>query len=381
MPDHLRWDPNREDVQFFNQSAFLHASYYHLQILIHRPFIPSPRKASPLSFPSLAICTNAARSCSHVVDIQRRRTGLPLPQLQAAVFSAGIVLLLNIWGGKRSGLSTDATKEMEDVHKCMQVLKTAEKRWHPNGRLWDVICELASAGDFPLPQPSPPASNKRERDSDSPASVGSVTASSTSSPELPDGPRTIAGSRRVGSKESKIPSVTNPATIVQPDAPFTFSLPMHSDELARLPLHGQVEFSSNNAMSIDVTDPFWYSTLGNVSATIPGQSHPTGAVDSVHPGASMAFPMDHLFYEQMGNNISSSLNEPPGISQGQFSEGTQHFHSHPQQQPQGQASIDSDTIAMWSNAPTGFELDDWGLYMSELSRVQHNSVEQPGFLG
>jgi hypothetical protein len=78
----VRWDPSREDIQFFNQSAYLHASYYHLQILIHRPFIPSPRKPSPLSFPSLAICTNAARSCSHVVDIQRRRTGMPLPHLQ-----------------------------------------------------------------------------------------------------------------------------------------------------------------------------------------------------------------------------------------------------------------------------------------------------------
>lgn len=120
--------------------------YYHLQILVHRPFIPSPRRPSPLSFPSLAICTNAARSLSHIVDIQRQRTGVPLPQLQVrvanfrlvlglirlesqpAVFSAGVVLLLNIWGGKRSGLSTDANKEMEDVHKCMQVLKTGEKR-------------------------------------------------------------------------------------------------------------------------------------------------------------------------------------------------------------------------------------------------------------
>ena len=81
----VRWDPNREDLTFFNQSAFLHASFYHLQILIHRPFIPSPRKPSPLSFPSLAICTNAARSCSHVVDIHRRRTNLPMPILQVYI--------------------------------------------------------------------------------------------------------------------------------------------------------------------------------------------------------------------------------------------------------------------------------------------------------
>jgi hypothetical protein len=46
-----------------------------------------------------------------------------------AVFTAGIVLLLNIWGGKRSGLSTDTNKEMADVHKCMQVLQACEQRW------------------------------------------------------------------------------------------------------------------------------------------------------------------------------------------------------------------------------------------------------------
>lgn len=45
-----------------------------------------------------------------------------------AVFTAGIVLLLNIWGGKRSGLTTDPNKEMADVYKCMQVLKEAEIR-------------------------------------------------------------------------------------------------------------------------------------------------------------------------------------------------------------------------------------------------------------
>ena len=73
----VRWDPTREDDDSFNQSASCYALYYHIQILIHRPFIPTPTKPSPLSFPSLAICTNAARSCSHIADIQRRRTRFP----------------------------------------------------------------------------------------------------------------------------------------------------------------------------------------------------------------------------------------------------------------------------------------------------------------
>lgn len=74
----VHWDPSREDPTFFRQSAVLYCTYYHVQILVHRPFIPSPRKPSPLSFPSLAICTNAARSCSHVVEVGLRKN-LPMP--------------------------------------------------------------------------------------------------------------------------------------------------------------------------------------------------------------------------------------------------------------------------------------------------------------
>ena len=43
-----------------------------------------------------------------------------------AVFSAGIVLLLSIWGGKRAGLAVDPQKGMEDVHKAMRMLKAME---------------------------------------------------------------------------------------------------------------------------------------------------------------------------------------------------------------------------------------------------------------
>lgn len=46
-----------------------------------------------------------------------------------AVFSAGVVLLLNIWGGKRAGATTtDPAKEMVEVHKAMKMLKSLEDR-------------------------------------------------------------------------------------------------------------------------------------------------------------------------------------------------------------------------------------------------------------
>ena len=143
----MQWDPDREDRLFLNQSATLYANYYLLQICIHRPFIPSPRKPSRLTLPSLAICTNAARSCTHVLDIQMQRTGTPLllnrvrtwrsetPRStkefpctsQMPLFTAGLVLLLNMWGGKRSGLANEST--MADVHKCMTMLSQLEQQY------------------------------------------------------------------------------------------------------------------------------------------------------------------------------------------------------------------------------------------------------------
>lgn len=79
VPDHLRWDPKREDETHFHQSAVLYSAYYQLQIAIHRPFIPNRGKQPSMALPALAICTNAARSCSHVVDIHQARSASPLP--------------------------------------------------------------------------------------------------------------------------------------------------------------------------------------------------------------------------------------------------------------------------------------------------------------
>ena len=57
-----------------NQSCALYANYYWLQICIHRPFI-QPSKANRLPFPSLTICTNAARSATHVMETQFQKNG------------------------------------------------------------------------------------------------------------------------------------------------------------------------------------------------------------------------------------------------------------------------------------------------------------------
>ncbi|KIJ07117.1 hypothetical protein PAXINDRAFT_19682 [Paxillus involutus ATCC 200175] len=171
VPQHLCWDPTREtNSPFFMQSSTLYTNYYLIQIYIHRPFIPYPGKPSLISFPSLTICTNAARSCSHFIDVYKRcsRASFMSPFLQNPAFAAGIVLAFNIWRGKQSGFSIDPEKEMAEVGKCMSVLKRLEKRWHVARQFWGILHDLATVGDFPLPESSPQGGTKRVRDSESP---------------------------------------------------------------------------------------------------------------------------------------------------------------------------------------------------------------------
>ncbi|THU91804.1 hypothetical protein K435DRAFT_673335, partial [Dendrothele bispora CBS 962.96] len=130
VPDHLRWDPNLEDRVFFDQSVMLYTSYYWVQMVVHRPFIPKPGStSSKLSFPSIAICANAARSCCHVMEVQQKKGWfLTMPNVMMALYDSAVVLLLNAWRGKAFGTSVDINKEMMDVYKGMTMIRTYEKR-------------------------------------------------------------------------------------------------------------------------------------------------------------------------------------------------------------------------------------------------------------
>ncbi|KAK0203119.1 fungal-specific transcription factor domain-containing protein [Desarmillaria ectypa] len=139
LPDHLRWDPQNMSDIFLCQAAPLYASYYWIQMLVHRPFMPrirGPGKGkSNGNFPSLAICTNAARSCCHMVEVFCKKGGITgLPNILTTTYQSAVVLLLHVWSGKRLGLSTNPVRDMEDVHKCMAVLSTYEARYQMAGR-------------------------------------------------------------------------------------------------------------------------------------------------------------------------------------------------------------------------------------------------------
>ncbi|KZV94714.1 hypothetical protein EXIGLDRAFT_748493 [Exidia glandulosa HHB12029] len=401
VPDHLRWDPGREDVRWFDQSALLYCAYYHLQILIHRPFIPSPKKPSPLSFPSLAICTNAARSCSHVLDTQMRRSNVVMPWQCVSAFTSGIVLLLNIWGVKKSATSPDAASQMQDVHKCMNVLSQVEKRWHAAGRLWDILCELASVRDFPLPGPGCAdalPSGKREREKENPSDTPSSTASSVPSPpstgQAPV-PRPIAKGRSIIAQRqgsSTMSSSASPAAAqsAPPNPPFggadsifPHGLPMATSELAQAPMHpmyNSYTFPQTSTTDFNPDSVNWLPSEAEQllpSLDLGSMTFPDSAFGSMDSTNILMNGLNALAMQQQQQapQLQQQQQQAPQLHHFPMGNTVDGSFSAPKP-PNTVADLQLESMNMWSNAPTTWEWEDWSAYIGGGQPLQQTSHSQ-----
>ncbi|KAJ7022335.1 fungal-specific transcription factor domain-containing protein [Mycena alexandri] len=148
IPEHLRWDPARRNKIHLMQSALLHTTFYNVQILLHRPYIPAPFQVSPPgAVPSLAICTNAARACVRIFEAYKDRTSeleLSFPMLPP-VFTAAIVLVLSTWSGRKTGFA-NSPQQLEEVRFCIRLTTELEKRYPAAGRYTDIMNRLLYAG-------------------------------------------------------------------------------------------------------------------------------------------------------------------------------------------------------------------------------------------
>ncbi|KAF5343370.1 hypothetical protein D9758_015621 [Tetrapyrgos nigripes] len=129
VPSHLRWDLEHQDMTFFKQSALLYATYYWTQIEVHRRFIPRPGQDSKLSFPSMAICTNAARSCIHIIEMLVRQTrditGHFIPVF-VPLYTSAMVLAINLWRGKQVNPTFNPRPDLVDIYKCIDISRKFE---------------------------------------------------------------------------------------------------------------------------------------------------------------------------------------------------------------------------------------------------------------
>ncbi|KAK7063586.1 fungal-trans domain-containing protein [Favolaschia claudopus] len=223
IPEHLKWNPHQENQIFLDQSAALYATYYHAQILIHRALIPAPGKEPILSFPSLAICANAARSCGHVLDVQARRGRglLHFPSIMTALFDSAAALLIHVWallGGRKSRTEDDFTRATADAQNCMRVLRLYEKRWRSAGRDCDIIMAMLNIGRQSL---------KRRREAELEQAKNRVEIADESFERSMSVPTP---------QQQKLPSLS-----LDSDSQL-FALPLLTEELGRLPIYDSFNY-------------------------------------------------------------------------------------------------------------------------------------------
>ncbi|KAJ7496528.1 fungal-specific transcription factor domain-containing protein [Mycena latifolia] len=270
IPDHLRWDPHMEDPIFATQSAILYTCYYHVQIQIHRIFIVSPgtkqnQLRCPLTYnyPSLAICASSARACSHVMDIASRRGFLCNPHILNAVFDSCLVLLLNVWGGRRVGLAVDPQKCLQDVEMCLRVFRIYETRWQIAGRQHDIITELMNAANMDVPYTPNPL--KRGLDRDPEPSTNDSTPESQPVPE-----------------DEALETQQLDASSLNMDP--LLSLPMYTEDLGRMPVYEP--FNWNKDLYDNIILPEHLENLATSESIIPNSTgtDPTAFLNGVPSG-------------------------------------------------------------------------------------------------
>jgi hypothetical protein len=177
-------------------------------------------------------------------------------------------------------------------------------------------------------------SNKRDRDCDTPRSVASSESPQSMIQE--DGPRVIAGSRRVnkdvsssGQRHPPQLPIYSAASSKQPiqhadrsvtSVPSTpnYALPVYSDELGRLPINGQVDFSTQAYLN---HANYWYQGVPNNrgfdSSPNPDHTIPPNSVSHQSNRRQHHVPgHHHVQPSHITNNFSNDTTEASTISQG-----------------------------------------------------------------
>jgi hypothetical protein len=192
----------------------------------------------------------------------------------------------------------------------------------------DVLCELATMGDFPLPQPSPPATNKRRRYSES-SMFGEHTHDAMLSVDML---RDIAGSRRMSgdastpirppllpqknfsaAEQQEQPTrLQHPSNSQeQPPSPHQFFvLPMYSNDLAKLPDDcWQTTFSTMGQSSLD-HQVHWYPPSAG-GQYVGGGVNPVTNLSAFTPACAASGSSSASDFTEIGSPVQRMLAAGP----------------------------------------------------------------------
>ncbi|KIY70978.1 hypothetical protein CYLTODRAFT_419255 [Cylindrobasidium torrendii FP15055 ss-10] len=403
VPDHLRWDPHRENQVFFSQSVVLHSWFYNLQILTHRHFLLTPRGGRDdgvQTFPSLAICTNAARTILHISHRQVQRGGYGGMSLCFMnVLSAAVVLYLNLWSSRNPrGPTSSHNAILPDVQKAREIMIFMEKRFFAAGRSLDILMELGSVVDMPT-ESGPSA--KRQRDTDAVSSQGSpsqgsdvqTTASSSSGNPSETLPLNYL---QLGGMPFDLGFVSSPQRFAafEPNASMLAFDPTRQP--LNTPLHEQANPTKHLVQPVRSVDPLLADVDG--APVLPG----TG---STSPRAPSGYVMSHttnptqfgdVFHEldsvaAAGGNVSDIGGPLHGLSQPQIAAGgrglsavgaykfdlaTLDATANGRVGGFQMAGMDGRAEEMWNMGsmslwPTGMESEDWSQYLTNVNEWTH----------
>ena len=288
VPDGLRWDPTRADQQLFEQSAVLYSQYYYCQILIHRAFIPTPRQPDFVGLPSLAICSNAARSICNILDavLRRGRQSGALPgramnvHFMLPAWIAAIVLLISMYATKQQ--KTERERALSDVRRCIAALKEIEMTWRQAGKLTDMLGELARDGDA-IPDDEG-VTQGRKRPSDGGSSYATPQTGSHGDRTGASTPLEIHPSQEYGLEWAPIPNGSDPGPMTggqdrPKTTPYISGLKMFATQIPSLPAQPPAPDSFDSGQ---LNTDFWgdiYGSLGAVTnLEVPAQNLEGGDV-------------------------------------------------------------------------------------------------------
>ncbi|THU86599.1 hypothetical protein K435DRAFT_782796 [Dendrothele bispora CBS 962.96] len=250
VPDHLKWE-NQKDTSsvFFSQSAILHQLYYWVQIQVHRMFIPRPGQSSGvLSFPSLEICTNAARSAIRVCETHINKKSLLYPHFLISLFNSAIVLALNLVRSTQQKLNFDPGRELLDIYKCIELLHLYEARYPLSGRLVDTINMIMFASHYPLRPPLDPQTMPTQS-----TYTGTSEPGTTNPNNAPD---------TGGTASTFFSRPQAPTTSPSPWSETATNLPLYTSKLGEVPVHGP---NDNEDVSISMASGLSRSSPDNDS--------------------------------------------------------------------------------------------------------------------
>ncbi|PIL25379.1 transcription factor [Ganoderma sinense ZZ0214-1] len=385
LPTHLRWDPEQEDAVWLTQAANLRAFHYYTQFAVHRPFISAARRESPLSFPSVIICANGARSSIEVLEVLAKRTGSAGHRNMGILFMGGIVLMTNILGLKRAGRVVNSGKDLALVGKAVEMLQSLRYETHIAEPLGDMLHELMLAVREPLPPGAPIPEEAQERTPNTPEADEAQDTEVAGQP-VPDGassasPPTASASASAASALYMPPGVD----FLQPGA-FTFAFPAGPGDLG-FPSATQVFAGPTGGTSTqrDPLDPIPPpSALSLAYGLLPRQEFgPTSTQPQLRHNAQGVGP--HQFDVEGGQmfgleplGYSEPMSFLPSASQVQVETADysqqQHILANAVSMEIGESSIDAggpgsalidDALMVWSNLPPAMGWEEWGAYFED----------------